>query len=341
MFNSRTLFVLGAGASKEVGLPTGKELTKIIAKKLSIPPPGDEGGDKAIYLALRAHAGDQLEAYLETANLVSQGMQIARSIDSHIDAHRGDEKVELCGKLAIVRSIMEAEHGSILFKTPDKRAPHSSWSESVQQTWFVEFFKMLYEGVAKSEISSLFENVSFINFNYDRCLEYFIVEAIRIAYGATQDEAENLAKRLKVMHPYGTVGPLPWQGEAAIPFGQVTDDAETLLALSKNIRTYTEKVEEGDSVADIRREVARAHVIVFLGFAFHDMNMALLSPPETINDTVRQRIYATAFDFSPFDASRLQITLKNMLRLCVIRQVAIGSSCFALFKSNQYGISHE
>lgn len=36
MFKSRTLFVIGAGASKEVGMPIGTDLTKLIAKSLDI-----------------------------------------------------------------------------------------------------------------------------------------------------------------------------------------------------------------------------------------------------------------------------------------------------------------
>ena len=36
MFESKTVFVLGAGASHEVGLPVGSGLAEIISKKLDI-----------------------------------------------------------------------------------------------------------------------------------------------------------------------------------------------------------------------------------------------------------------------------------------------------------------
>ena len=36
MLPFKTVFILGAGASKEVGLPTGSELKKLIAKNLDI-----------------------------------------------------------------------------------------------------------------------------------------------------------------------------------------------------------------------------------------------------------------------------------------------------------------
>jgi hypothetical protein len=41
MFNRRTLFIIGAGASKEINLPTGIELATKIAQMLDIR---EEGG---------------------------------------------------------------------------------------------------------------------------------------------------------------------------------------------------------------------------------------------------------------------------------------------------------
>lgn len=37
------------------------------------------------------------------------------SIDNFIDSHKGDKEIELCGKLAIVRAVLEAEAKSDAF----------------------------------------------------------------------------------------------------------------------------------------------------------------------------------------------------------------------------------
>ena len=117
MFYSKTLFVVGAGASKEAGLPTGNELTATIAKKVDIKfrDFNDQfSGDFEIAAALRSHASDvdgppgDINPYLPACWHIRDAMPQAISIDSFID-HQGDDKIEVCGKLAIVRSILEAQ----------------------------------------------------------------------------------------------------------------------------------------------------------------------------------------------------------------------------------------
>lgn len=59
MFRSSTIFVIGAGASREFSLPTGGELTAQIAKKMDIRFRGFNeiiSGDPEIAHALIGHA---------------------------------------------------------------------------------------------------------------------------------------------------------------------------------------------------------------------------------------------------------------------------------------------
>ena len=51
MLSEKTVFIIGAGASHEAGLPVGKELTRIIAGKVAYHINGG-GGDQAIIQAL-------------------------------------------------------------------------------------------------------------------------------------------------------------------------------------------------------------------------------------------------------------------------------------------------
>ena len=41
-------------------------------------------------------------------------------------------------------------------------------------TWLVKFMYMLGRGVPKENVREIFDNVSFIVFNYDRCVEFFL-----------------------------------------------------------------------------------------------------------------------------------------------------------------------
>jgi len=118
MFTRKTTFIIGAGASNEVGLPTGLDLKRIVADKLNITFDISHGyslvtGDHAVESAIRAHVKLQNERdinpYLDEAWKIRDAMPQALSIDNYLDAHAGNEALKLCGKLAIARSIVIAQ----------------------------------------------------------------------------------------------------------------------------------------------------------------------------------------------------------------------------------------
>jgi hypothetical protein len=146
--------------------------------------------------------------------------------------------------------------------------------------------------IALYEIDSIFKNVSFITFNYDRCIEHFLFHSIRDYYGIDENRMRELMGGLRVFHPYGAVGLLPWQtgpGEG-VPFGGI-EYSPKLLPISRQIKTFTERVEDDAALTVIRNEVAEAEVVVFLGFAFLEENMKLISPG---HPTKAKRVFATA-----------------------------------------------
>ena len=118
----KTVFVVGAGASKEAKLPTGHELKEDISRLLDMRFDWNDqkSGDYVIAEALRRHvkqpdgSGD-INPYLHEAWHIRDALLQAISIDNFIDAHRKNEKIALCGKLAIVKSILHAESRSLLY----------------------------------------------------------------------------------------------------------------------------------------------------------------------------------------------------------------------------------
>jgi hypothetical protein len=57
-------------------------------------------------------------------------------------------------------------------------------------------------------VLKLFENASFIIFNYDRCLEQFLVNALPRLYAISETEADSIVHNINIIHPYGSVGEL-------------------------------------------------------------------------------------------------------------------------------------
>src|SRR5690348_7481499 len=111
MLRSKTLFVIGAGASAELTFPTGRQLTDRIANRLKrVTRYTATVDDSTIHDALHRHvnaknSGD-LSSYLQAAWTMSEAMPLASSIDTYMDAHQDDERIQLVGKLAILREMM-------------------------------------------------------------------------------------------------------------------------------------------------------------------------------------------------------------------------------------------
>lgn len=333
--------VVGAGASAEFGLPTGGQLKEKIANLLGIKFEHYDqiSGDRLICAALRWHVSQtkppsrDINPYLHAAWRICDAMPQARSIDQFIDTHQGDRKLELCGKLAIVRSILEAERNSALFVDPSNRYNALNFGR-LTSTWFTSFFQQVFDNCRVDSLADRLKSLTLIVFNYDRCIEHFLYHALQNYFGVGADEAAELVKQLEVFHPYGTVGALPWQSrDDEIGFGE-TPSAQELYTLSTKIRTFTEGTDPAQSeIKSIKNAIRMSHRILFLGFAYHKLNLDLLRPdsPEK-PDMAGKRLFGTARDFSVSDASEIASEL-GVLSAVPVQNITIRTdlTCAMLF----------
>ncbi len=182
------------------------------------------------------HPGD-INPYLHAAWKLRDALPLAISIDNLLDAYREDKWSEICGKLGIVSSILEAERLSKIYCRPTEMQKINL--SQLSETWFTGFVKILTENVAKSEVSGIFENVAILSFNYDRCVEHYLHEALQVYYSLDANAVTTLMQTVKILHPYGSVGKLPWQESALrVPFGA---ERINILSPSKQIKTFNEK----------------------------------------------------------------------------------------------------
>jgi hypothetical protein len=208
MFKRRTLFIVGAGASAEAEMPVGSQLAKTIGAKCDIrfergfDPIGT--GDHALFGQFRG-VRSNISGLQTAAWLIRDGIQLSSSIDDFLDLHRENTEVMLFGKSTIVKSILEAEQNSLLYF--DRARETTIDFDKIAETWFfVKFMKILARGQTLGNVAQIFDNVSFIIFNYDRCLEYFLLHALQRLYGLDQSKAEEICNSLRVIHPYGAYG---------------------------------------------------------------------------------------------------------------------------------------
>lgn len=310
MFSEPTVFVVGAGASAEYEIAVGDTLKLKIAELLDFYFDGHQlsRGDYQIaeWLKRRNQAASGIyqlsQKHFRSARLISQAMPHALSIDNFIDAHRGDENVSLCAKLAIVKSILDEESRSKISGLREEFKPFDFGS--VANTWIARLFQMLSEGVSRAEVPHIFDNLSLIVFNYDRCIEAYLPRALGEYYDLQPPEVSQVMARLRIIHPYGVAGGLD-QGRLSIPFGSTEVN---LLDASEGIRTFSEGVGDPTTKSAITNALSVADTLVFLGFSFHPLNMKLLKAP---TNNLR-RVFATTYGLSESAVAAVE---QNILHL--------------------------
>lgn len=310
----KTVFVLGAGASCEFGLPAGEGLKGQIANLFNFKPSMSRG-DALSYdaIGVASHLDKyELGKCVEAADIIRDALPLALSIDNYIHNRSDNKHIELCGKIGIVRSILAAESASKLF-VRRQHDPINFWE--CNHTWAAKFVQLLTEQCPYDNLRERLSSVAFIVFNYDRCLEHFLCDSLMVSYSLTREDAAALIELIEIYHPYGTVGDLPWMPSSfdkRIGFGEQPDAAK-LYKLSKDIKTFTEGTDPSNSeIMAIRRCISEAMRVVFLGFAFHPLNMQLILG-EPKKQTRTRKVFGTAMGMSESDRTLVMNSLEHSL----------------------------
>ncbi len=305
------VFIVGAGASKEAGLPLGSELKNKISEALDIrfDSAGYQriSGDPRIEQAFRlitqgpnGRPGD-INPHLYASWKIRDAMSQAASIDNFLDAHRDDPLIIECGKLAIASCILEAESKSMMHI--DKSNINNTMNfKSLGETWYGDLFKFIVEGCQRQNVKERLTRIAVITFNYDRCIEAYLHAALRNYYHTSIEETTELLSHLKIHHPYGSIGQLSWPSyHPNIEFGG-SPQPQQLVAISKGLKTFTEGTNKAFSdINAIRSLVKSAESLVFMGFGFNKQNLDLLFEPNTLPIKVPGKIFGSALGVSESD----------------------------------------
>ncbi len=217
MFHRQTLFIVGAGASAEVDFPVGTQLARNIGAKMDIR--FEHGfnqigtGDYELYAHITRSLPQERNHFQQAAWRIRDGISFAQSIDDFLDQYRTDQYVNLYGKAAIVQAVVEAERNSRLYFNRYEGVETFD-AEKLTNTWFTKFMYMLCRGIPREDVTKVFDKVAFVVFNYDRCIEHFLINALYRAYSIRIEDAAAIVDALHILHPYGSVGDL-----SKVPFG--------------------------------------------------------------------------------------------------------------------------
>lgn len=333
----RWVYVVGAGASHEFDLPTGAKLREQIASILKFDRTNPHAWDDTLHQAFsfltltRPGRAEDMNSLMEASNWVARSMPLTHSIDTFIDMHAQDPFVAQVGKLAIGRAILKAEGRSKLMAKPTSFGAQVNF-QSVTESWLAELIRNITSGVRYEGLRARLKEVGLVVFNYDRCVEHFVRESLSLLYKIGADETTDLLTNLEIHHPYGDLGPLlgaKADPNAIVAFGE-EPSAPALISLAKRIRTFTEGLDQADStVPRIREMVVDAENLVFLGFAFHPLNMELLFPASmrTERRSIDRgpRVFGTVLDKSESDQEVIADQLRGAIApVSTLRAVKCG-----------------
>lgn len=265
MIKKPTVIILGAGASKPYGFPSGREILNEIRKNL--PPYNPQ---RWMHILRELHIEQALVGEF-VENLIRSGRP---SVDAFLE-HR-NEYLEV-GKLVIALSLIPHENEDKLFSS--HRGEHS-------------YEYLLNKLIALPGIFGT-NRLTIITFNYDRSIEHYLFTALKSSYRISDGKCAEMMKRIPIIHVHGQLGKLPWQGEKSRPYNTDTDHDKVRLA-GDQIKVISEKEYTSPDFEIAFDKMIEAEKIYFLGFGYNEMNLHRLKIDE-ISKISNKTIQGTSY----------------------------------------------
>lgn len=245
MITTKTVLVLGAGASQPYGFPVGSVLVSQlqsvgVARQLE-----------------RAGVAGEFKQFSEVL-----GAAQPYSIDEFLENRPEFSSV---GTMAITACLLPAEHRSLKELNDLSKTDH----------WY---------RYLKAHLSGPFQELGknqlrIITFNYDRSLEHYLFTTSCHTYGKSAGECAIQLAPIEILHVYGSLGPLPWQQAAdPLPYGPADVTGRVIIQARQNIKVMHEGLEDTvqGHFEKAKKWLQWADRILFLGFGFHDNNVKRL-----------------------------------------------------------------
>jgi len=308
--NSKTVVIVGAGASYEFNLPVGNKLMELISEDLFVF--GEIENQQLRDTWLNGHFKKVQETtaltyqqLFDASSKISSGLQYAQSIDNFLHSNMVNPAIVVAGKLAIANIIVKEELNSTLYRGTLKKPPQKLQTGVKEgDSWLHRFFKIMTSNKSFDEFIVSLSNVTFVSFNYDRCIQQFFWIAVHALFTTTKNARERAQEALNIEYVYGNVGEFEYDLERT-NFGNI-DDLASFQNILDAIRTFTEGESEGIRER-IRDKIDNANNLLILGFGFIPINTDLIFQGKQFGHKI---VLSTAFGLSEPDRLALK---KRML----------------------------
>lgn len=282
MITEPTVLILGAGASYPYGFPTANELKGLICDAFSNAETfasrllGDNSDfDREDFFAFR-------EAFYRSGQ---------PSVDAFLEYRK--DYLEI-GKLAIAYCLIPFEDEKMLY-APISARRGGNWYEYLSVKLAANF-----DDFGANELA-------IITFNYDRSLEYYLFAALRNLHGRPAEECANTLAKIPIIHVYGQLGREPYPKPGCRLY---EPDRERFVKTARAAPGITLLHEEISDLSTARELLTNATRICFLGFSFHELNLARL---QLENSDGRRQIYGTVRGLFGLEVTKVKELIHSTL----------------------------
>lgn len=319
--SSKTVLVVGAGASYELDIPTGYKLAERIIGDIdynpNYTPTNGEGQFVDLinqYLVVTGRKSDNETEREANRNFFHEYLVPFReelrkwtdenkSIDAFLNQETISDMERQFGRMAIAYYILGQEENLMRENLYGFR-----------ENWIRAFLEKHLHPI-KSSLCTGQTPVQIVTFNYDRIIEHFLYTFLRqtsdpvipgIEKNIGTDESRQMVDQFGIVHVYEKLAHLEWQqhGGNFIRFGERNNVNSHLTYASKTIRLIAEtgigRI-RCEQIEEIQKITKGAKKIYLLGFGFDEENMKILfgeRKPE--KSTPRDApCFATAYGLDP------------------------------------------
>ena len=264
MIKTKTVLILGAGASAHLNLPIGTELITNIINDVE-----QRNGRCNKYLDALNYSQDQIKEF--RAKLDGSAVPTIDSFLEHQPTYRPIAKV------AIAAWLVELENASVLTQR--------------NHNWYIPLFAAM-----NSDLDHFSDNqLSIITYNYDRSIDQFLYTAVENKYPVFPPIDKIAAFRsIQIIHLHGKLGTLPWEGNGSRRYGEAPNP-EQMRAAADGIKIVHDADPESEEFKRAHYVLGEAKAVFFLGFGYDQANLGRLMLDKL--DTSVQ-LYGTAYGCS-------------------------------------------
>lgn len=234
---------------------------------------------------------------------IRDSVQTCPSIDQFIYEWQEVPHLPEIAKLCIAYQITKAERESVLGRVRMGTEGAASVLRKLENSWIATALRHLHPSERRRDIEKVLSDVTFITFNYDRCVEEYFKISLVSNYAMNQSEADTFLEGIPILHAYGYLGSLPSGMQTGLDFGA---SELSFRVGARSIRTFMEEIESANAKR-IELAMREADKVIFLGCAFHKQNLEVLFPdPEYVSQA---RAWGTTYKMRSAAVNRAKALL--------------------------------